>query len=236
MKKKMYTLRIDPEFSSVAPPLTDAELRLLRESLQEEGCMNPLVVWNGVIIDGHNRYRICQELGIPFAVEEIAFEDRAAAKIWIVKNQIARRNLTPFQRCELVMTMESTLRAQAKINMGRRYLDDSERIDTRAYLAKIAGVSNGTFGKVHAIMENGDDEMKRRLRAGEVSIHWAYTKLFDGARKTKASECPTQMVDKNTDIARQKIEDLIIGLSEGFIDRGTVINTLTEVSAMLERG
>ena len=60
--------------------------------------INPLIVWNGVIVDGHNRYRILQlHPEIQFTTYEKAFSDRYAAIAWICRNQLGRRNLTPQQ-------------------------------------------------------------------------------------------------------------------------------------------
>ena len=64
-EKKLYDLTVDPEFRDLIPPLNEEELKLLEESLVADGCESPLIVWNGVIIDGHNRYAICRKHDIP---------------------------------------------------------------------------------------------------------------------------------------------------------------------------
>lgn len=69
MEKKIYELNIDSELERVAPPLSENELEILREDILEHGCKFPLIVWEGVVVDGHNRYRICHEEGIPFGIE-----------------------------------------------------------------------------------------------------------------------------------------------------------------------
>ena len=65
-EKKVYDLTVDPEFRDLIPPLNEEELKLLEESLVADGCESPLIVWNGVIVDGHNRYAICRKHEIPF--------------------------------------------------------------------------------------------------------------------------------------------------------------------------
>ena len=90
-------LSIDPEFAKWIPPLTEEEYKALELSILEEGCRDAIIVWNGVIIDGHNRYNICTNAGIPFQTKEITFMSREEAQDWIDKNQLARRNLTPDQ-------------------------------------------------------------------------------------------------------------------------------------------
>ena len=92
-------LTIDPEFEGKIPPLREEELKQLEENILVDGVViNPLIVWDGVIVDGHNRYRILQKHPeIQFTTYEKEFPDRYAAIAWICKNQLGRRNLTPQQ-------------------------------------------------------------------------------------------------------------------------------------------
>ena len=77
-EKKLYDLTVDPEFRDLIPPLNEEELKLLEESLVADGCESPLIVWNGVIVDGHNRYAICRKHEIPFAIQEKNFSSYEA--------------------------------------------------------------------------------------------------------------------------------------------------------------
>lgn len=102
-EKKLYDLTVDPEFRDLIPPLNEEELKLLEESLVADGCESPLIVWNGVIVDGHNRYAICRKHEIPFAIQEKNFSSRDDAMLWMLRNQLGRRNLNNYQRVELVL-------------------------------------------------------------------------------------------------------------------------------------
>ena len=52
----MINLKIDPEFQSQIPPLTDDEFKQLEENILKEGkLISPLIVWNNTLVDGHNR-------------------------------------------------------------------------------------------------------------------------------------------------------------------------------------
>ena len=97
-------LTIDTEFEGKIPPLREEELKQLEENILADGVViNPLIVWDGVIVDGHNRYRILQKHPeIQFTTYEKEFPDRYAAIAWICKNQLGRRNLTPQQYKYLV--------------------------------------------------------------------------------------------------------------------------------------
>ena len=97
---KLTALKVDPEFQGKIPPLTFEELEQLEKNIVNDGkVINPIIVWNGLIVDGHNRYAILQKYpDIPYTVHEKEFADRYEAIIWICKNQLGRRNLSPEQK------------------------------------------------------------------------------------------------------------------------------------------
>ncbi len=107
-------LTIDPEFKALIPPLLQEERSGLESMIVAEGCRDALITWNGVLIDGHNRYEICHNHGIPFRTEEKEFGSRDDVKIWIIQNQFSRRNLSIYTRSTLALLLESFLSAQAK--------------------------------------------------------------------------------------------------------------------------
>ena len=96
----MIQFRIDPEFQNKIPPISEDEYKQLRENIIDAGeVYEPLVVWDGVLIDGHNRWKIIQENHrIKYGVREMHFPDKWAAFEWMYKNQLGRRNLTDEQR------------------------------------------------------------------------------------------------------------------------------------------
>lgn len=89
-------LKIDPEFRDLLRPLTIEEREELLQSILTLGCRDPIDVWKGsdIIVDGMNRYEICQDNAIPFKVRYLKFDNRADVLAWIINNQLARRNLT----------------------------------------------------------------------------------------------------------------------------------------------
>jgi N6-adenosine-specific RNA methylase IME4 len=107
---------INPELRDWIIPLKPEEYSQLEKSILSEGCRDPIVLWNGVVVDGHHRYKICTEHNISFKTIEKSFEDIDAAKIWMVDNQLARRNLEPIQRVALVMKGEELVARKAKEN------------------------------------------------------------------------------------------------------------------------
>lgn len=118
MIKAIHDLTIDKEFKELIRPLYQQEYAQLEANILSDGCRNPITVWNGVIIDGHNRYEICTKHGIPFEIEEMHFDYREEAIAWICANQLGRRNLTEETRKFLIgMQYESEKIVNSKKNV-----------------------------------------------------------------------------------------------------------------------
>jgi len=181
------TIRIDEEFRALIPVLAQSELDILETSLLAEGCRDALVVWNEILLDGHNRYYICEANNINYDAREIqGIESRDDAKLWIIRNQLGRRNLTNYQRAELALLLKPLIADKAKENeiagggsgsSGRQKSDNP--IDTKKELAKAVGISHDTIHKASVIAENATEEVKEQLRAGETSINSEYNKIVD---------------------------------------------------------
>lgn len=194
-EKKLHTLTVDPEFRDLIPPLNDEELAMLEESIVTNGCESPLIVWDGVIIDGHNRHAICQKHGIPFAVTEKEFSSREDAMLWMLRNQLGRRNLNSYQRSDLALKLEPLMASEAKLRKGQRTdlgqnsAPGSQMGKTSHKLADMAGVSHDTIKKVKKLNEAADEETKGKLRRGEVTVHKAYTELMQKEHKNETRVC-----------------------------------------------
>lgn len=100
-------LKVEKEFQEKIPPLTEAEFAQLKENILSDGeVYEPIAVWNGVIVDGHNRWKIILEHPeIPYRVKEMQFVDKWAAFDWMYKKQLGRRNLTDEQRTMILGKM-----------------------------------------------------------------------------------------------------------------------------------
>jgi len=196
-EKKVYDLTVDPEFRDLIPPLNEEELKLLEESLVADGCESPLIVWNGVIIDGHNRYMICQKHDIPFSIQEKHFDTREEVMLWMLRNQLGRRNLNNYQRVELVLKFEPLVKSAAEQRMlaGKvanpvpTLAQGQTKGRTRDHLSEAAGVSHGTFAKAKKLVQSADEETKRELRAGKVTVNRAYTDLLEKEHEGETKIC-----------------------------------------------
>ncbi len=103
-RQRKPSITIDPEFRAMIPPLTVAERAALKVQIQEAGrALNPILTWRGIIVDGHNRYDLCTELGLPYETRELDPSpiNREAVKRWMFEHQAGRRNLSVDQQCML---------------------------------------------------------------------------------------------------------------------------------------
>lgn len=145
-------LKIDPEFEAMCPPLTKDEYQQLEENIMDEGLViTPLIVWDDTIIDGHNRYKICQQHpDIEYQLHEKQFGNRYEVISWICKNQLGRRNLTPQQKKYLI---GQRYEAEKLAHGGDRKSSDTKSSDqighliedksTRAHIASETHTSEG---------------------------------------------------------------------------------------------
>lgn len=224
--------KVDSEFDKLVPRPTKGELINLRASIEAEGLRDEIVVWNGLIIDGMNRYRICKELGVTPKFKELSFSCREEVKEWIVNNQLARRNLSLFAKAELVISIHDVvkLQAEAKANQGKRNdlatdsqgSSESESVSTR--LAKIAGIGTQTMSRVLKIREKASDAQKNDLRDGKTTINALYEEVKH--TRVKKEEPPTDDAGHApTDAPIQKVvseKELLIEIVDRFAEKNAV--------------
>lgn len=144
-------IKIDQEFAALIPPLQPVEIAELESSLKAEGCREPLAIWNGVLIDGHNRHRICQREGIAFKTRDVTFPDRDRVKLWIETNQLGRRNLTDDQRTAIADSIRerrsNLIKKERSAKAGREstnsYTTDSTRVKEKLLSDDVSDKKNG---------------------------------------------------------------------------------------------
>ena len=124
---KLSQLKIDPEFQNqINPPSFEETHQLEMNILKEERVLNPIITWNGYIVDGYTRYQILRKYPfIPFEVIEKDFSSRYEALVWICKNQLGRRNLTPEQK-KFLIGKQAEAEKQIKSFHGNQYTLASE--------------------------------------------------------------------------------------------------------------
>ena len=142
---KLSQLKIDPEFQSKIPPLQFEEEQQLEQNIIAEGrLLNPIITWNGYILDGHTRYRILKKHGfIKFEVEEIQLANKYEALAWICKNQLGRRNLSPERKKFLLEQIFTIDKSRIERFMGYASKAEMLRIDMALLVSLVLNVLSG---------------------------------------------------------------------------------------------
>lgn len=177
-------LKINPDFQNLIAPLSDEEFKQLEENILAHGrCRDAIKVWRNFIIDGHNRYAICQKHGLPYEVTETRFASRKDATLWILENQLGRRNLTDTIRIELA-TRKVELKSQ------------KASLHTRKTIAAEASVCEQTVQKYMTIKETADPKLLAQVNNGDLKIGTAYKML--NVKTVKKLTTPEEMAELNS--------------------------------------
>jgi site-specific DNA-methyltransferase (adenine-specific) len=216
-------IKIDPEFKALIPPLSPEEKTQLEKNILAEGCRDALVVWNGFLLDGHNRFEICEKHGLPYKTETIngdEIKSRVDARIWIRNNQKGRRNLTPAWMIELELGNKEDLLAKGKekreqnLKQNAPDLSQNDKSEpeppphrTRETIAKAAGVSTGQVGMAEQVRKKAPD-LWDKAKSGDVTISAAYKKVKRESDAEKKAEEQKRAIEKISREAIKKIESV----------------------------
>lgn len=157
-------LKIDPEFRDKIPPLTDAEFEQLKENILADGeVYEPICVWNGTIVDGHNRWKIIQEHpDIPFRTKEMDFADKWEAFEWMYRKQLGRRNLTDEQRTYLLGKLYESRKKSSGGTGANRYTKGNLQDAQNGQAVKTTDKENhGVSGEIALELNIGRNTVRR---------------------------------------------------------------------------
>jgi len=186
------TIQINEVLRAYIDPLTEAEYESLERSLLAEGCRDALVLWNDVLVDGHNRYSICQKHGIPFKVtQNTSFQSMEDVMLWMIDNHLGRRSVSDFQRGVLALRKKDILSQRIEADTARAKAEDAAiappdpaqaedapapKVRTsREDIARAARLSSNTLSQIEKIQKSATPELVEAVRAGTISINAAAT-------------------------------------------------------------
>jgi len=181
-------IRIDEGLRAYIDPLTDDERDALERSLLAEGCRDALVLWGDLLVDGHNRYALCQKHGIPFETRQnTSFKSMEDVHLWMIENHLGRRSVSDFQRGVLALRKKEILQARtasAPAPDDPPWDEDSgdppplpatpvPQALSRQALARAARISSNTLGQIEKIQKAAAPELVRAVKDGAISINAA---------------------------------------------------------------
>ncbi|MBI3712455.1 MAG: hypothetical protein HY253_05760 [Burkholderiales bacterium] len=179
------TIIINPQLRDYIDPLTQHEYLALERSLLKEGCRDALVLWQETLIDGHNRYAICQKHGIPFQTKQNdQFNSLEDVMLWMIDNHLARRSVSSFQRGVLALRKKDIINTRRKDKSSQEKAQEAELalkdpdpvpVETREEIAKVAGLSKPAVAQIEKIRKAATPELVEAVRAGTISINTAAT-------------------------------------------------------------
>ncbi|MDH0381216.1 plasmid replication/partition related protein [Comamonas aquatica] len=191
-----------PELKAYIDPLTPDEHDALERSILDEGCRDALVLWGNVLVDGHNRFGICQKHGLPFkTIQNERFQNMEDIHLWMIDQHLGRRSVSDFQRGVLALRKREIIaerRAAAAAAVNAAKAESSaeapwdgdtdpavaqalantpkvpdQALDTREALARAARLSAGQVKMIETIQEKAAPEVVAAVKAGELSLNAA---------------------------------------------------------------
>jgi len=188
---------VQEDLKTYIDPLTPDEYDALERSLLAEGCRDALVLWGDILVDGHNRFGICQKHGLPFnTVQNTRFRSIEDVHLWMIDQHLGRRSVSDFQRGvlalrkkEIVAERQAAARAAAKdAHMRAEVLGEAELVSpidgepaavaelplkSREAVAKAARLTPGQVTMIEKIQKQAAPELVAAVRAGTISLNAA---------------------------------------------------------------
>ena len=188
---------VNEELKAYIDPLTPEEHDALERSILAEGCRDALVLWGDVLVDGHNRYGICQKHGLPFqTVQNTRFQSMEDVHLWMIDQHLGRRSVSDFQRGVLALrkreiVAERRARAAAAFVAGNADAETQpeessatthpaaasvappEDLSSREAIARAARLSSSQVVMIEKIQKQAAPELVAAVKSGTISLNAA---------------------------------------------------------------
>jgi N6-adenosine-specific RNA methylase IME4/ParB-like chromosome segregation protein Spo0J len=181
---------IREEFKKLIPALTGEEFKQLETNILSEGIRDPLVLWKGYLVDGHNRYAIATEHGLDYKTVNKDFKDSNEVKLWMIDNQSGRRNLTDGWKYKLQQVKKEILLEKGKENIsankgGTTTLSTIDKVahNTQKEIAKALDWSTGKVAMADIVFKKATPELEEKVLSNEVTINQAYQEIKKEEKK-----------------------------------------------------
>jgi hypothetical protein len=182
--------------SEIFPAMDGSEYASLVADIQKHGLIQPLVMYQGKVLDGRNRARACEQLGIKPKTTDYRGNDPLG---YVLSLNLARRHLTPTQRAivaeNIVTCTHGGARDRGVVGLKTAAKQDGEaRIKgshdpliaevSREKAAKLMDTSTGTMKRVRKVLDRGTPELKTAMKSAKMDANTA-AKLADAPVATQ---------------------------------------------------
>lgn len=189
---------VNEELKAYIDPLTPEEYEALERSILAEGCRDALVLWGDVLVDGHNRYGICQKHGLPFqTVQNTRFKTIDDVHLWMIDQHLGRRSISDFLRGVLALRKKDIVDQQrartasaapasasdapfdidppadANAEDGAVPLPPPAPLNSREAIARAARLSSSQVVMIEKIQKQAAPELVAAVKSGVISINTA---------------------------------------------------------------
>lgn len=210
-------IKINEKFENLIPKLDPDTFKALENSIVQNGILDPLIIWNGFLVDGHHRYKIAQKYNIPFKVSELDdpnIKTENDVMMWMIQHQASRRNLTIFEKGIL---------ANKQWGLLSKDKSEEELPDKQRYFQELFHISVITANRVQTILESGDTKLIKSVQDGDKSVYDAWQKL---AKYKKVQKRVNQLNSERK--SSFYINDNCFNYMTGMENRGKVNCVITE--------
>ena len=225
-------MEVKEEFKNLIPALSVEEYAQLEANILEEGIREPIITWNGFIIDGHNRFSIAQRFDLDYKTTSKHFNSEVDVKIWMANNQLGRRNLSDYVKGELYETIEKLEKEKGEKNLktnigeGQRLSinDKGKAHNTREIISNKLGWSTGKKAQFDVVKKKAPEEVKEKLRNNEITIHAAYQEIKKEEKKEEKIQERKKLAEEGAkkeieiDFRLGDFEEVFSDLPDGSID------------------
>ena len=193
---------VNEELKAYIDPLTPEEHEALERSILTEGCRDALVLWGDVLVDGHNRYGICQKHGLPFqTVQNTRFKTIEDVHLWMIDQHLGRRSISDFLRGVLALRKKDIVdERRARALAGTASSNDHDApfdadpppateastaaadasalpppapLSSREAIARAARLSSNQVVMIEKIQKQAAPELVAAVKSGVISINTA---------------------------------------------------------------
>jgi len=210
-------ISIKQEYLLKVKPVPDKEYQKLKNDIAQKGLTYPIIVnKEGIVLDGHHRFRVCQELNIKPTIIVKEFKDDLDEEEFVIISNLLRRHLEPFEKAEygyILEEIESKRASRRQKELGKSHGVPLETDPLASYvtkgktseiISKKVDLETRTYERAKVVIAKASEQTKDMLREGKTTISTVYNEI-------KKQEAVTTLLAEPTKIKLPKNIKLLKG-------------------------